>query len=274
MKRVQRPWWRGPVPIIGTVVVVVVAIVIFIVVANQSNSGDSALLGKPLPATIAHEVTNVSPSVITTVGAGKLPNGSPLPNPIRAVTSTLPPINGKPQVLFVGAEFCPYCAADRWSLVNSLARFGTFSNLSYMRSAVNDGDIATVTFRGSTYTSKYLSFVPVENEDRNRNQLQPLTTQQAQLFSTLGGNGYPFLDIGGRYANDAPNSYPGGYDQSVLTGLDWSQIAGALTNTKSSVTQGIIGNANIQTAAFCAVTHNQPASACNVPVIQQIEQKL
>jgi hypothetical protein len=177
-------------------------------------------------------------------------------------------------VLYIGGEFCPYCAADRWSLINALSRFGTFSGLKYMRSAVTDGDLATITFHGSHYTSQYIDFVGIENEDRNHNQLEPLNNQQQQLLSTLGGNGYPFLDIAGRYANGAPNSYPGGYDQSVLSGKSWSQIASALSNANDPITQGLIGNANYITAAVCKTTHDKPASACETATIQHIEQQL
>ena len=42
-KRQRRPWWRGPVPLIGTLVVIVVAVVIFLVVANNGNSADASI---------------------------------------------------------------------------------------------------------------------------------------------------------------------------------------------------------------------------------------
>jgi hypothetical protein len=268
LKRARRPWWRGPAPLIGTVIVVLVLIGIFIAVANQGSSSASAHVGQPAAATIVRAVTTVSPSVIATVGTGNLPD------PYRAISGPALTTHGRPQVLYIGGEFCPFCAADRWSLVNALSRFGTFSNLHYMRSAVNDQNIATVTFYGSRYSSPYLSFVPIENEDRNRNQLQPLTPEQQQLLSTLGGNGYPFVDIAGQYANDASNSYAGGFDQSVLSGKDWSQIAGALSNAHDPITQGVIGNANYLTAAICMVTHQQPGRTCNTAPIRHIEQLL
>jgi hypothetical protein len=268
MKRARRPWWRGPAPLVGTVVAVLVLIGIFIAVAHQGSSGASAHIGQPAAATIVRAVTTVGPSVIATVGTGNLPD------PYRAISGPALTTHGPPQVLYIGGEFCPYCAADRWSLVNALSRFGTFSHLHYMRSAVDEGNIATFTFHGSGYSSRYLSFVPIENEDRNRNQLQPLTPKQQQLLSTLGGNGYPFVDIAGQYANDASNAYPGGFDQSVLSGKDWSQIAGALSNAHDPITQGIIGNANYLTAAICMVTHQQPGRACNTATIRHIEQLL
>jgi hypothetical protein len=268
MKRARRPWWRGPAPLIGTVIVVLVLIGIFIALANQGSSRASARIGQPAAAAIVRAVTTVSPSVIATVGTGNLPD------PYRAISGPALTAHGRPQVLYIGGEFCPFCAADRWSLVNALSRFGTFSHLHYMRSAVDEGNIATLTFYGSGYSSPYLSFVPIENEDRNHHTLQSLTREQQQLLSTLGGNGYPFVDIAGQYANDASNAYPGGFDQSVLSGKDWSQIASALSNAHDPITQGVIGNANYLTAAICTVTHHQPARACDTATIRHIEQLL
>ena len=64
----------------------------------------------------------------------------------------------------MGAEYCPYCAAERWSMIVALSRFGTFSGLSTVHSSTTDtpSNISTFTFHGSSYTSKYLTFTPVE----------------------------------------------------------------------------------------------------------------
>ena len=42
---------------------------------------------------------------------------------------------GKPEVLYVGAEFCPFCGAERWPLIVALSRFGHFTTLTNMQSA-------------------------------------------------------------------------------------------------------------------------------------------
>ena len=46
--------------------------------------------------------------------------------------------DGKPTVTYVGAEYCPYCAAERWALAVALSRFGTFTHLSATHSAGTD----------------------------------------------------------------------------------------------------------------------------------------
>jgi hypothetical protein len=262
--RRRRPWWRGPVPIIGTLVVIVAVVVGFILASANSNSAD-AQIGKPVDPAILNKVVSISPSVLAAVGTGKL-----IP-PYYKISGPALSLNGKPEVLYIGGEFCPYCAADRWSMVNALSRFGTFSHLSYMRSAATDQNLVTFTFRGSSYSSKYIAFKGVENADRNDQQLEPLTPQEQQLLSTLGHNGYPFVDIAGQYANDAPNAYPSGFDPGVLSGKSWTQVASALSDPSNTITQDVVGNANYLTAAICKVTGGKPASACNTPTIRNIK---
>ena len=67
-------------------------------------------------------------------------------------------------MLYEGAEYCPFCAAERWAMVMALSKFGTFWGLKLTNSSVSDfaPDTATFSFYGSTYTSKYLAFKPVE----------------------------------------------------------------------------------------------------------------
>jgi hypothetical protein len=160
-------------------------------------------------------------------------------------------------------------------MIVALSRFGTFSDLHMMASSATDIDpnTHTFTFHGSSYTSKYLDFVPVENADRNQQPLQSLTTQQQQLFSSIGGSGYPFLDLAGQYSSGG-GTFSGGYDPQVLHGLNWQQISSALSNPNDPVTLAIVGNANILTAGICQTTGQKPASVCGAKSIQQIEQQL
>jgi hypothetical protein len=74
--------------------------------------------------------------------------------------------NGKPLVVYVGAEYCPYCAAERWAAVIALSRFGTFSGLGQTHSSSTDvyPNTATLSFHGASYTSQYLQFQGVETQ--------------------------------------------------------------------------------------------------------------
>lgn len=266
----RRVWYRGPAPLVGIVVGIVAIVAIFIALANRPGTAVAGI-GDPVPASVLTKVTTVSPTVFAAVGTGSLPD------PLRAVQGQAPlrSSGGKPQLLYVGGEYCPYCAVERWSLVVALSRFGTFSNLRYMASSATDvyPSTHTFTFHGSSYASSYLDLAAIENEDRNQQPLESLDAQQQPLFSSIGGNGFPFVDIANQYANGA-GTYSGGYDPQLLQGLDWQQIASKLNNPNDPITKGIVGNANYLTAAICKVTNNEPASVCNAPVIQQIEQAL
>jgi hypothetical protein len=59
----------------------------------------------------------------------------------------------------------------------------------------------------------------------------------------------------------------------VLAGLTWNQIAADLHNPGSPVAAGVLGTANYMTAAICALTDNQPASACT-PVVKSLQAKI
>jgi hypothetical protein len=159
----------------------------------------------------------------------------------------------------------------------ALARFGTFSGLQEMRSSPTDVDpnTATFTFHGSTYSSSLISFQPVELEDRNQQPLESPSASVASIFTTFDQppysatrQGFPFLDIGGRFMLEGS-----GYDPALLQGLSWEQIASRLTNASDPVTRAIVGNANDLTAAICSTAINQP-SVCSSPTITGIEAAL
>jgi hypothetical protein len=175
-------------------------------------------------------------------------------------------------MLYIGAEWCPYCAAERWAMAVALSRFGTFSPLKGIHSSSSDvyPSTATLTFYRSTYTSNYLVFTPVEKQDVNKNLLQPPTAAQQALWSKYlpPGDAYPFIDIGNRFLAGAT------YDPGVLAGLSWSQIAAALHDPSSPVAQGAVGSANLFTAAICKITGNKPASVCTTPPVSTLASQI
>src|SRR4029079_19324163 len=89
------------------------------------------------------------------------------PAPITAPALTS---GGKPKVLYVGAEYCPFCAAQRWPVVVALSRFGTWSGLRQTTSASGDvyPDPSTLSFHRAAYASDYLSFTGVETNRRTK----------------------------------------------------------------------------------------------------------
>jgi thiol-disulfide isomerase/thioredoxin len=250
---------------IGGIAIALLAVVGIIVGAVVSSSGGKSQSGGStgaLPASVQSDLT-VPQSVLARVGIG-----SAVTQAMKSTTGTSLTSGGKPEMLYIGAEWCPYCAAERWAMAVALSRFGSFSPLKGIHSSASDvyPNTATLTFYKSTYTSKYLVFTPVENQDVNRNPLQATTAQQQQLWNKYApGNGYPFIDIGNRFIASAT------YNPQVLQGLSWSQIASDLHNPSSAVAQGADGSANLFTAAICALTHNQPGNVCTTAPVKQLE---
>jgi hypothetical protein len=261
---------------VAVVVVVVVALVI-VKVAGGNSTPKKASTSTPAPATLVNQVTTVPDSVANTVG---LPSGV---NPPTVLNNQAPlTSNGKPEVLFIGAEFCPLCAAERWAVVMALSKFGTFTNLSETTSSPWDSPpaVSTFSFFGSSYTSQYVNFVSVEHETNDTNGLgtrrilQPLTSAESNLWnhysSVLGiRTGYPFMDLGNKAFVSGPS-----YDPNVLAGLSHQDIAGKLTNASDPVTQGIVGTSNYLTAAICSLTGQQPTSVCSTTAVHQAAAKL
>jgi thiol-disulfide isomerase/thioredoxin len=256
----------------GSVLAVIVIVVAFILVKSMSSptTTPTSAARAPLPASVANKITSVPASTLANVGKGSVLQY----NPASITKVTGPPLtsNGKPEMLYIGAEYCPYCAATRWSMAVALSRFGTLSKpLHGIHSSSSDvyPNTATLTFYKTGYNSKYLVFTPVENETVNRTLLQPTTAQQNQVWARYepdaATRGYPFISFGNKYVLKTPI-----YDPAVLKGLTWSQIAADLHNPSSPVAQGVLGGANYMTAAICQMTNNQPASVCTAPSIKAV----
>ena len=184
--------------------------------------------------------------------------------------------DGKPVVVFVGAEFCPYCALERWALVVALSRFGTFSNLGQTISSSSTDvypGLQSWSFDGSSFKSSSLVFSPAEvysstpNSTGNGYQpLQRLTTLQSQAWTTYANHGYPFIDVGGKYVALGASANP-----EVLEHLTLDQIASQLDDPTSAVAQAVDGAANYLIAAMCSVTSTSAAPICADPFIDQAQ---
>jgi hypothetical protein len=262
----------------GSIVVVIAIVAVFIVVKVNAKPAAAAASNGPVGTALANVVSNttsVPASTLDAVGAGSVTGG-----PTKVSGSPLTQ-NGKPEMLYVGAEYCPYCAAERWAMVVALSRFGTFSGLHTVHSSSSDvyANTPTWTFYKSSYTSKYLSFtavetlsnVPDKSSSAGYTALQSTTSAEQTLMNTYDTQGsIPFVDIGNKYVQVGN---PTGYGPQVLSGKSWSQIAAALKQPSSAIAKGVDGEANYITAEICKLTGNQPASACT-PVVKQLEAKL
>lgn len=147
---------------VGPIVAIVLVVAVLIGVrvgagAASPKPGQSAAAAN---VAVVGEVTSVPAAALNAVGAGSV---SALP---AAITGAPLTANGKPRVLYVGAEYCPYCAAERWAVVVALSRFGTFANLGQTASSPSDvyPSTATLTFHGASYTSNNLAFTGAETQ--------------------------------------------------------------------------------------------------------------
>ncbi len=270
----RRPWWQSPTTLGGAALgIVVIAVVVAVVLSQAPSSSGPAGARTAVPASVLTAVTQADTSELAQIGSGGQPgNLSKLPGP------TVSDSSGKPVVIYAGAEYCPYCAAERWAIVAALSRFGSFAGLQETTSSSTDvyPGTSTFSFVNTTYSSSWIDFQSAELEDRNQQPLQSPAPEVASAFntydrppytSTVGG--FPFLDIASRFTLSKTSFSP-----QLLQGLSWDQIASQLSDPKSQVAQAILGNANIITAAICSATNNQPPTVCSAPDIQSIETTL
>jgi hypothetical protein len=263
----------------GSIIAVIAVVVAFVLASSNGGSSGAAPGSTAAPPTgsdvtsVVGQLTSVPASTLDQVGAGTTQaNPTSITGP--ALTS-----GGKPEVLYIGAEYCPYCAAERWAMIVALSRFGTFSGLAPIRSAAKDGGgnaepyplTPTWTFAKSSFTSSYLTFTPVEGYTNIPDKatgfytvLQPPTAAQQALLNKYDAayqGAIPFIDYGNKFL-----SVGASYNPALLSGLTWAQIAADLHDPTSAVAKSVLGTANFATAAICSLTGNQPASACTSTV--------
>jgi Domain of unknown function (DUF929) len=275
-----------------SVVLVVVVITVLVVVKLTSTGGPTAgshQAVRPASSTLAHQLSTVPASVFDTVGVG-IPSQFSGGAPIVIKGQPALTLNGRaPTMMYLGAEFCPFCAAERWGMAVALARFGTWSGLDTTASGLQDGDFSTLSFRDAKLTSRYVNFVPIElctnvvdpgaDGCSGYKPLQrPTKSEQAVLDKYAGpafvpgdtqGISFPYIDV------DNKVLYSGStYEPTVLTGLSQAQIAAGLTDPTNTVTRSIIGTSNYIAASICASTKGAPADVCDSPGVQKADAAL
>lgn len=251
----------------GAVAVALVAI-LTIALVRSGKHPTNASRPQAAPASVLQPMTSIPASVFDAVGSkGATP---PIGIPGQAPQT-------KPTVLYVGGDYCPFCAAERWPVIVALSRFGHFSGLTLIRSSATDYAPSTPTFSfyGAEYQSPYLSLQAVEAMgDSPSTPLQKLTAQQQSLLSKYDSPPYvaaqdagsiPFLLIGQGFLFSGA-----AYPPTLLggKGKNWSEIASALPTGKGDATKAIIANANEITAAVCALDGGQPASVCKTSGVE------
>jgi hypothetical protein len=249
-------------------VVAIIAVMVGYGVFNRAKTPDTP--NATGTSAVIDDVTSVPASTLDAVGA----------EGVSVVPTALPPsttaytVDGKPAILYVGAEYCPYCAAERWALTIALSRFGSFDGLGLTTSSSTDiyPSTRTLSFHGSTFHSDLIAFDGVETATNELNAagtsyaaLDALTPRQQRLFQTYAASGsIPFLLIGNRYVQSGASLEP-----DVLQGKSWEEIAAALQDPTSDIAKEVLASANVITAAICELTGGEPANVCTSPGVQQ-----
>lgn len=258
---------------VATVVVVLAVLVLAKATGlGGAGSGEPRVSSAPASAAVLRAVTSVPAVTLDRIGAG---SAQSVPRRISAPALTA---DGKPKVLYVGAEYCPFCAVERWPLIVALSRFGTWSGLAESSSGSADifPNTPTLSFHGARYVSDYLSFTGVETQTNqvvngSYAPLDQLSADDQRIFDTYGRPPYtrgdpgsiPFLDIAGRYANVGAT-----YSPTLLQGRSREQIAASLKDPHNPTAVGVGGAANVLTAAICEATGHKPASVCTSPGVR------
>ncbi len=222
-------------------------------------------LGHPVSAQLMATLTRAS-------RAGLQLDTAPTGNHLLRISGPRPNTGTKVGMLYVGADFCPYCAAQRWGLMLALLRFGKFSGLRYMLSSAADAhpNTPTVTFQHADYRSKYVAFQAVETADRERHPLMTPNPLQIRILTTYDAPPYvhfaqsiPFVYVGGRYVLSQLLVSP-----QPLDGENWQQIADTLADPHSLLFQAVMPRVNLLTAALCQLDGDKPANVCSAPGVR------
>ena len=236
--------------LVGLLIAIIVGTAIYYSLARQNGTiSQASLIGKPIPSTLYNQLVQLSNQgyniTVTETDFRVLPENFS--------------DNGKPAVIYVGAEWCPFCGAERWALIIVLSRFGNFSNISYMMSSSTDvyPNTPTFSFAYSSYTSKYITFIPIEYQNREGEPLNKVPTPVYNVWKEYDNLSIPFIIVAYYYQTGTT------IDPGLLSGHNWTYVINELHNPNSTIYKEIYAQANMITQMICQVDGNQPMTVCS-----------
>ena len=233
------------------VVVIVIAVVLGIVISNRPKDAPAASGGAAALATLEKlpaSLFDQAPAPTPEQAPAKLQGGTALTQ------------DGKPKVLYIGAEYCPFCAMERWALIGALSRFGTFTGVTETTSSSDDvhPNTPTFSFKDAKYTSDVVAFEAVETQERNKQPLQTLDGENLALFQKFNpGGGIPWITYGGTHATDGAT-----VDANAFEGKTYDQIIAGIQDPTSDIGKTVTPAINMITAQICDQTKGKPADVC------------
>ncbi len=167
-------------------------------------------------------------------------------------------------VFFLGAQFWPFCAAERWPLTRALMQFGTFSTLNEEHSTANGSGtsfpaLPTYDLRTAKYDSQYVRLRVMEVADHEGKPLDQPDAEEQQWLNAFNPKGqWPFIMVNGQFTQIGP-----GYPPQVLAGQQFGDLRAALQGgTATPATDAINREAATITRVICAADGGQPADVC------------
>lgn len=266
---------------VGAVGVVVVIIAVLVIIKAASPAAPRAVtvtgLDQPVSAAAYHQLASIRVTALANAAENyRDPYAAiPLsfPQPINGPAyHASPPAASKPGGFYYGAEYCPFCATERWAIVLALSKFGTWNGLRTMASWSGNGEIwpdtPTFTFLHATYTSKYFTFNTYETETRQEppKPLQVPPANVNRLFTTYAYHGgIPLVYLDGKYVINEVQYNPAllhdNHGQSSK-GITFTQALASIQKQTSPLAANIDAAAGSIDADICHITHGQPAAVC------------
>jgi hypothetical protein len=246
----------------GGIGLVLVIVVVLVVVAVTSGGGSAGSNATPLAsASVLRQIEGVTPQAMATQA-----KADPILSPPATINNgTLLTENGKPKIVYIGAEYCPYCGGERWAMIMALSKFGTFTGIKQITSSASDDPSAvpSFSFLGASFRSQYLVFDPTETENVNREPLQTPTAANTALedkydappYTSSGG--IPFVDIGGKWVIDGAS-----YDVTPMQHLSHATVAQAAATGSTKYGSDIQSTAGAIVSRLCNLTGGKPGYVC------------
>ncbi len=225
-------------------------------VSSRSPGADVGQLASYFQASV-----NIPDSTLTAVG-------TPATMEVPAVVTPTATSPANRTISYVGAEYCPFCALQRWSLLIALSKFGTFqhlSNATYSSSSDVYPHLASWSFVGARYSSPYFTFDPAELTSsvpdghggyRSLEKMDPAQKVSFDLYDASGS--LPFVDVGNHVTVVGSGASP-----SVVQGLTLAPLGTEIQDSRSRVAQAVDGEANYLIAAMCSQIHGSRPAICS-----------
>src|SRR6201996_4152878 len=245
--------WAG----LAMVALVIVAVVVLFL---ARGNGSAANPTPPAPA-----ASGSVPSASASAGANQPSDAASVAlGQVRRESEEPLLDGGKPLVFFMGAEWCPFCASERWGLVEATSRFGKWSGLKELRSREGQDyfpALATYDLSRATYTSDYIGIRHIEVATVDGDPLQKLGSYEERLvdeYDKLGS--VPFL-----FAAGSPGRYMVelGFSPGLLDGQSFDLLRKEVAaEAPTPAVEAIDGQTEAITALICKLDGRQPASVC------------